>query len=269
MSDFAIGVVGLAGRMGQTLAKHVAETKGCRLSGATERPGHGAVGKDVGEVAGLGTLGIKVVDDARALFGTSDAVLDFTVPKATLAHAAIAAELGKILVIGTTGFEKEDDAKLQEAAKRARIVKAPNMSLAVNLLMSLVRDTAKRLDDEFDIEIVEIHHRHKVDAPSGTALGLGRAAAEGRGVTLESHGVRGRDGITGARKRGAIGMAALRGGDAVGDHTVIFAADGERLELTHKASSRVIYARGAVRAAVWARDKKPGLYSMADVLGLG
>ena len=269
MSEFAVGVVGLAGRMGQTLASYVAGSAGCRLAGATERPGHAIIGKDVGEVAGLGRLGIAVTDDPAKLFGAADAVLDFTTPKATLAHAALAAKTGKILIVGTTGFETEDEAKLAEAAKSARIVKAPNMSLAVNLLMSLTRDTAKRLNEDFDIEIVEIHHRHKVDAPSGTALGLGRAAAQGRGVSLESHGVRGRDGITGARKRGTIGFAALRGGDAVGDHTVIFAAEGERLELTHKASSRVIYSRGALQAALWARDKKPGLYAMSDVLGLG
>jgi len=264
-----IGIVGCAGRMGRMLAAQVQETEGCDLAGGSEAPGHPAIGADLGEIAGLGALGIAVVDDPGALFAAVDAVLDFTTPEATLAHAALAAETATVHVIGTTGLDDAAVAALRDHGRRATIVQAPNMSLAVNLLLRLTERVAAALDDDYDIEIAEVHHRHKVDAPSGTALALGRAAAKGRGVALEARAARGRDGITGPRRRGDIGFGVLRGGDIVGEHKVMFAADGERLELTHVATSRRIYARGAVRAALWAGQQSPGLYDMADVLGLG
>ncbi|MSP67298.1 MAG: 4-hydroxy-tetrahydrodipicolinate reductase [Alphaproteobacteria bacterium] len=263
-----IGLVGAAGRMGQTLAAEVTATAGCALVAACERPGHAALGQDLGTLAGLGALGLTIGDDAAAVFRAADAVLDFTAPAATVAHARLAAAAGRILVVGTTGLKPEEDAELSAAATRAVIVQAPNMSVGVNLLVALTRRVAAILGTEYDIEIVEMHHKHKVDAPSGTALALGRAAAAGRGVVLESVADRGRDGLTGARKAGAIGFAALRGGDVVGEHTVIFAAPGERVELTHKATARGIFARGAVRAALWAHGKPAGRYDLADVLGL-
>jgi len=267
MTEMRIGVVGCAGRMGRMLVQEVQATEGCALAGGIEAPGAAAVGGDVGRLAGIGTLGIAVGDDARALFETCDAVLEFTTPDASAEHAALAAECGAIHVIGTTGLEARHRAALEAAAAKTPIVWAPNMSLGVNLLIGLTRMVARALDSDYDIEIVEMHHRHKVDAPSGTALALGRAAAEGRGVDLDAVAVRGRDGLTGPRPRGAIGFAALRGGDVIGDHAVVFAADGERIELGHRASSRAIYARGAVRAALWARGRPPGLYGMDDVLG--
>jgi 4-hydroxy-tetrahydrodipicolinate reductase len=266
--DLLIGVTGVAGRMGGMLVRQVHETQGCTVVGATELAGHPAVGRDVGELAGLGALGIAVSDEPETLFEVADAVLDFTLPSATERHVALAAERRKILVLGTTGHERAHRQAITEAAKRTVIVQAPNMSVGVTLLMKLTEQVARLLGPEYDLEIVEMHHRHKVDAPSGTALGLGRSAARGRGVSLEEVGVRARDGATGERERGTIGFAVLRGGDVVGDHTVIFAADGERIELTHKAASRQTFARGAVRAALWARGQAPGLYSMTDVLGL-
>jgi 4-hydroxy-tetrahydrodipicolinate reductase len=263
-----IGIMGCAGRMGQMLVRTVAASDRCLIAGGTERPGASAVGKDIGVVAGLEAVGVAITDDAADLFAVSDAVLEFTNPAATLQHAELAARDKTIHVIGTTGFEPAQTAALGRAARQTAIVLAPNMSLGVNLLMQLVRQVARALDADWDIEVVEMHHRAKVDAPSGTALGLGRAAAEGRGVAFDAVARRGRDGMTGARRRGDIGLAALRGGDVVGDHRVIFAADGERIELGHVATSREIYARGAMRAALWAEGKPPGLYSMADVLGL-
>lgn len=268
MADLKIGIPGAAGRMGGTLITAVTEASGFVLSGASEIEGHAVIGRDAGELAGVGALGISVSQDADALFSGADAVLDFTLPAATASHAALAAKYGTILVIGTTGIGAAEQAALDAAAQKTAIVQAPNMSLCVTLLMQLTRQVAAVLDDDYDIEIVEMHHRHKVDAPSGTALGLGRAAAEGRGVDFEEATVRGRDGVTGARERGTIGFAALRGGDVVGDHTVVFAADGERLELTHRSASRQTYARGALRAAGWARGKKAGIYSMENVLNL-
>lgn len=262
-----LGVVGAAGRMGLALVREIAGRKGCVLAGATERPGAPALGQDAGLLAGVGPLGCVVGDDPKALFASVDAVLDFTTPKATLAHAALAAEARAILVIGTTGLQALDLEAIAAAARHTTIVQSANMSLGVNLLMQLTRQAAHLLDEDFDIEIVEMHHRMKVDAPSGTALALGEAAASGRGVALDRVAARGRDGITGARRRGDIGFAVLRGGNVVGDHTVILAADNERIELTHKASDRAIFARGALRAALWARGQKPGLYGMADVLG--
>jgi len=268
MTDCRIGVVGAAGRMGRVLLRLAATTPGYRLAAGSERPGAAELGRDLGSLAGMEPLGLILGDNAEAVFAASDAVLDFTTPSAALAHAALAAASGKAHVIGTTGIDAAGEAKLAEAAARAPIVYAGNMSLGVNLLAELVTQVARSLDPAWDIEIIEMHHRHKVDAPSGTALLLGRAAAAGRNVKLEEVAERGRDGITGARKSGTIGFTALRGGDVVGEHSVIFATEGERIELTHKATSREIFARGALRAARWAAGRKPGLYAMKDVLGL-
>ena len=262
-----IGIPGAAGRMGQALTRQVAASDGCVLAAATEVPGHPALGRDCGALAGIEPLGVAVSDDPEAMFRAADAVLDFTLPGAAAGHAALAAAHGTALVIGTTGLGAAEQAALDEAAARAPVVQAPNMSLAVNLLFRLTEQVAGILDDDYDIEIVEMHHRHKIDAPSGTALGLGRAAARARGVSLDEVAERGRDGVTGARARGAIGFAALRGGDVVGEHSVIFAAEGERLELTCRSANRQTYARGALLAARWAEGRAPGLYTMADVLG--
>ena len=268
MAEIRIGIVGCAGRMGQTLARLVSESEGFVLAGGTEAPGHPALGRDVGEVAGLGPLGLTLDADAAALFEAAEAVLDFTTPEATVAHAEIAAVSGTALVIGTTALDAGHEGRIAEAARAAAIVRAPNMSVCVNLMIALAREVARSLDEEYDIEVLEMHHRGKVDAPSGTALALGNAAAAGRGIALEAHSARARDGVTGPRRRGDVGFAVLRGGDVVGEHSVVFAADGERLELTHRTTSRVTFARGALRAAAWARDRAPGLYGMADVLGL-
>jgi len=268
MAEYRIGITGCAGRMGQMLVREVAATPGCTLSAALERGGHDSLGKDVGELAGLGALGVAIGDDPVALFAASDAVIDFTTPAASAINAGFAAQARAVHVIGTTGLSPEQEDELHAAAHHTVIVWAPNMSFGVNLLFALTREAAATLGPEYDIEIVEMHHRGKADAPSGTALALGRAAAQGRGVDFERVAVRGRDGLTGPRESGTIGLAALRGGDVVGDHTVIFAGDGERIEITHRASSREVFARGAVKAALWARGKPPGLYSMRDVLGL-
>ena len=268
MTELRLVVVGAAGRMGRMLVKTIAETEGCKLTGAVERDGSLALGEDAGLLAGVGKLNVAIGTDARAAFDRADAVLDFTTPAATTAFAALAAQTGLVHVVGTTGLSEPDFAKLREAAQRVRVVQSGNMSLGVNLLAGLVRTVARTLGDEFDIEILEMHHRMKVDAPSGTALLLGEAAAEGRAVSLKERSVRSRDGQTGARRGGDIGFAALRGGSVVGDHTVIFAGPGERIELAHRAEDRSLFARGAVRAALWARDKPPGYYTMADVLGL-
>ena len=268
MSGYRIGVVGCAGRMGQMLVREIADTAGAVLAGGTEAPGSAAIGRDIGEVSGLGLLQMKIGGDPSALFAAADAVIDFTSPKATAAHAGLAAAAGKALVIGTTGLGAAEDAAIAAAAKRTVIVRSPNMSLAVNLLTALTERVAASLGPEYDVEIFEIHHRHKVDAPSGTALALGEAAARGRNVKLADVAVRGRDGHTGARAPGTIGFASARGGSEVGDHVVMFCGESERVELTHRATSRRIYASGAVRAALWTRGRSPGLYSMKDVLGL-
>ncbi|MEA2783107.1 MAG: 4-hydroxy-tetrahydrodipicolinate reductase [Rhodospirillaceae bacterium] len=268
MTDCRIGVVGAAGRMGRTLLRLASGTPGFRLAGGTERPEAPEIGSDLGRLAGIEPVGIVLGSDPEALFAACDAVVDFTTPAASLAHARIAAATGKAHIVGTTGMDAAAQAALAEAARQAPIVFSGNMSLGVNLIAELVTQVARALDPAWDIEIVEMHHRHKVDAPSGTALLLGRAAAEGRGVELEEAADRGRDGITGARRPGAIGFTALRGGDVVGEHSVIFATEGERIELAHKATSREIFARGALRAARWAAGRPPGLYSMKDVLGI-
>lgn len=263
-----IGIVGGAGRMGQMLIREVLATKDARLAGATERPGSANVGRDLGSLIGLDPVGVAMGDDPAGLFAAADVVIDFTAPAATLSHAELAVATGKALIVGTTGLSAEDHAKLEAAAAKAPLVVAANFSLGVTLLAGLVRKVAATLGPDWDIEVLEMHHRHKVDAPSGTALALGRAAAAGRGVDLAAVKDAVRDGHTGARTPGDIGFATLRGGDVVGDHTVMFATEAERLELTHKAGSRAIFARGAVRAALWAAGKPAGLYSMDDVLGL-
>ena len=264
----AIAVVGCSGRMGQMLIQAIDERDDCTLSGVTERPGHDWIGKDLGEMMGAPARGITVEDDPLELFARSQAVLDFTSPAATVAHANLAAQARLAHVIGTTGMEDEHFKSLSAAARHAVLIRAGNMSLGVNLLTLLTKKVAQALDADFDIEIVESHHHHKVDAPSGTALMLGEAAAEGRGVNLKDVSDRGRDGITGARKRGDIGFTALRGGDIVGEHDVIFAGQGERIVLRHLATDRMLFARGAVKAALWGQNQKPGEYSMLDVLGL-
>ncbi len=263
-----IGIVGCAGRMGRTLLREVLGTEGAELVGGVERAGHPALGEDLGVLAGEEAAGVAAESDLSALLGRADAVIEFSTPEATLANATLAATAGCAHVIGTTGLTAADSSRLREIAERIPIVWAPNMSQGINLLLGLVEQVARTLDPSFDIEIVEMHHRHKVDAPSGTALALGEAAARGRGRPLEELAVRGRDGITGARRPGTIGFAALRGGDVVGDHSVVMAGEGERLVLSHVATDRRIYARGAVRAALWTRGRAPGLYGMADVLGL-
>lgn len=264
-----IGIVGAGGRMGRMLVEVVKMTDGCWLSGGTEPAGSDLIGVDIGLLSQERIdLGPKITDDARALFAASDAVIDFTVPAATASHAVLAAETGTALVIGTTGLEVQHQDAIERAADSVAVVQAANFSIGVNLLLGLVEQAARALPETYDIEVVEMHHRHKVDAPSGTALALGHAAARGRDVNLDDVAQRVRDGITGERKQGDIGFATLRGGDVVGDHTVMYAGPGERVEITHKAASREIFASGAVRAAMWSAGQKPGLYSMKDVLGL-
>jgi len=267
-SHMRLVVAGAGGRMGRTLIHAIAATEGVTLAGAVEAIDSAVTGRDAGELAGLGANGIRVVSDVKPLLNSADGLIEFTVPAATLALAELTAAAGIVHVIGTTGHSPEEEAVIAKAAGRAIIVKSGNMSLGVNLLAALTKRVAKTLDESYDIEIVEMHHNKKIDAPSGTALMLGRAAAAGRGVDLAEHSVRGRDGMTGARASGDIGFAALRGGTVVGDHTIIFAGPAERVELTHRAEDRMIFARGALHAALWARGRKPGLYSMADVLGL-
>jgi 4-hydroxy-tetrahydrodipicolinate reductase len=267
-SDMRLVVVGAAGRMGQTLIRTIQTMEGVCVAGAIERAGSPNLGKDAGEIAGLGMIGIALADDPLPAFAKADGVLDFTMPAATVEFAGYAAQARIVHVIGTTGCGADDDARIAAAARHATIVKSGNMSLGVNLLAILVEQAARALDPrDFDIEILEMHHRHKVDAPSGTALLLARAAAAGRQVDLVHNSVRTRDGHTGARPGGSIGFATLRGGSVVGEHSVFLAGTGERIVLSHHAEDRVIFARGAVKAALWGRGKKPGLYSMRDVLG--
>jgi 4-hydroxy-tetrahydrodipicolinate reductase len=268
MAQTTIGVLGCAGRVGRMLVADIAATEGCALAGGTARPGGAALGHDLGELAGVGRLGVAASEDAEALLRACDVAIEFTTPRATAEHAALAARLGKPLVIGTTGLHGAEKNAVRQAARQVPIVWAANTSLGINLLLGLIEQVAARLGVDWDIEIMEMHHRHKVDAPSGTALALGRAAAAARGTSFEEAAVRGRDGITGPRPPGAIGFAALRGGDNIGEHHVIFAAAGEQLELTHRATNRAIYSKGAVRAALWLVGKPPGLYGMKEVLGL-
>jgi 4-hydroxy-tetrahydrodipicolinate reductase len=268
MSDMRLIVAGAGGRMGRALTRVISETTGAVLTGALEAPGSELLGKDAGVLAGLPANGIELSADLWSLSANADGILDFTVPGATIANVAIAAQRGLVHVIGTTGLSASDDAVIRSVTSRAIVVKSGNMSLGVNLLAAMVKRVAQSLDESFDIEILEMHHKAKVDAPSGTAFLLGEAAAQGRKIALDEHSARGRDGYTGARQSGDIGFASLRGGTVAGDHSVIFAGPYERIELSHRAEDRMIFAQGALKAAMWAHGKKPGLYSMADVLGL-
>jgi 4-hydroxy-tetrahydrodipicolinate reductase len=267
MTMTRVTVAGASGRMGRALVRALSETPEMNLAFALERDGHPDLGHDAGELSGIPRAGVRLSSDALEALSASDAVLDFTTPASSIALAQLAAQARIVHVIGTTGFSEADLAKLHAAARHAVIVKSGNMSLGVNLLAALVKEAAKALPN-YDIEIVEMHHRMKVDAPSGTAILLGEAAVEGRNVSLRDHQIRARDGQTGPRPDGAIGFASLRGGTVVGDHTVTLAGPYERIELTHRAEDRMIFARGAVTAARWGQGKKPGLYSMRDVLGL-
>ena len=263
-----IAIVGASGRMGQMLIQSVLASNKVKLAGVTEREGHDWLGLDLGVCMGRAEIGINVSNNPLEVFKNADAVIDFTSPKATIEHAKLAVKAGIVHVIGTTGMDSSHLDKLKNLSKDIVIIRAGNMSLGLNLLTLLTKKISAALDEDFDIEIVESHHKHKVDAPSGTALMLGQAAAEGRGVNLLNVEDRGRDGITGARKRGDIGFHAIRGGDVVGEHDVIFAADGERIVLRHLATDRQIFVRGALRAAIWGQGKDAGEYDMIDVLGL-
>ncbi|MEO0669624.1 MAG: 4-hydroxy-tetrahydrodipicolinate reductase [Pseudomonadota bacterium] len=269
MADgIGIVVAGASGRMGQMLIETITASDAAHLVGVLERPGHDWIGRDLGEVLGGQASGVMVYDDALEPMARAQAVIDFTAPEATIALSHVAAQARAVHVIGTTGMTDDQIAALEPASRHCAIVRAGNMSLGVNLLVQLTQRVAAALDEDFDIEVIEAHHHHKVDAPSGTALMLGEAAAQGRGVALADVRDSGRDGITGARTRGDIGFTAIRGGDIVGEHDVLFAAAGERIVLRHLATDRAIFARGALKAAVWAQDKAPGAYDMVDVLGL-
>lgn len=261
-------VTGAAGRMGRRIVDILIETDGADVTGATERPGHEIVGMDIGDYMGLGSKGALISDDLAKVVGSGDVVIDFTLPEVSAGHLKAAADAGIAMVIGTTGFNEEQLALIRDCSARIPIVFAPNMSVGVNLLLKVLQDMASVLDEDYDIDIVETHHRHKKDAPSGTALKMAQFAAAGRGRSLDDVGVFCRHGNIGERRRGEIGVQTLRVGDVVGEHTVIFGTMGERIEITHKASSRDVFARGAVRAALWVAGRKPGLYSMQDVLGL-
>lgn len=263
-----IAVMGAAGRMGKTLIEAVRQTEGAQLSAAIDRPDSSLIGADAGELAGIGRIGVALVGELSAVTGDFDVLIDFTHPSVTLKNLEVCRQAGKAMVIGTTGFSPEEKQLLAEAAKRIPIVFAANFSVGVNLCLKLLDTAARVLGDEVDIEIVEAHHRHKVDAPSGTALRMGEVVASALGRDLRKVAVYGREGQTGARERETIGFATVRAGDVVGDHTVLFAADGERVEITHKASSRMTFARGAVRSALWLQGRQAALYDMQDVLEL-
>lgn len=266
MSDLKVAIAGAGGKMGAANIRAVTATPGIAVISAFDRAGAPAVGKDAGELAGIEALGVTVTDDVAAALAGADAIIDFTAPANSVALAGEAARRGLVHIVGTTGCSEADDAAIRAAAATARIVKAGNFSLGVNLLLGLVKQAAAALPG-FDIEILEMHHNKKVDAPSGTALMLGEAAARGRNLDLKTHSVRVRDGHTGPREAGSIGFATLRGGNVIGEHRVILAGPSERIELNHIADNRALFAEGAVRAALWVRDQQPGLYSMADVLG--
>lgn len=263
-----IAVMGAAGRMGKNLIEAVIQAQGAVLAAAVDRPDSSLIGADVGELTGLGRLGVTLSADLVSVLDEFDVLIDFTHPSVTLRNLAICREAGKAMVIGTTGFSVEEKKQLAEVAREIPIVFAANFSVGVNLCLKLLDTAARVLGDEVDIEIIEAHHRHKVDAPSGTALRMGEVVAEALGRDLQKVAVYGREGQTGARARETIGFATVRAGDVVGDHTVLFAAEGERVEITHKASSRMTFAKGAVRSALWLEDRAPGLYDMQDVLGL-
>jgi len=260
--------MGAAGRMGKNLIEAVIQAQGAVLAAAVDRPDSSLIGADVGELTGLGRLGVTLSSDLVSVLDEFDVLIDFTHPSVTLRNLAICREAGKAMVIGTTGFSVEEKKQLAEVAREIPIVFAANFSVGVNLCLKLLDTAARVLGDEVDIEIIEAHHRHKVDAPSGTALRMGEVVAEALGRDLQKVAVYGREGQTGARARETIGFATVRAGDVVGDHTVLFAAEGERVEITHKASSRMTFAKGAVRSALWLEDRAPGLYDMQDVLGL-
>ncbi|HTV34037.1 MAG TPA: 4-hydroxy-tetrahydrodipicolinate reductase [Methylocella sp.] len=268
MGDMRLVVAGSAGRMGRVLVEIIRQTPGAHLTGAIEHPDSIAIGQDAGLLAGCGQMGVTISGDALSVIAGADGLLDFTSPHSTVELAALAAQARIVHVIGTTGLQVEHLTKIEAAARHAVIIRSGNMSLGINLLAALARQAARTLGPDYDVEIMEIHHRMKVDAPSGTAILLGAAVAEGRQIPLDQHSIRAREGHTGIRPRGDIGFASLRGGTVIGDHKVIFAGPGERIELTHVAEDRSIFARGAVQAALWGRNQKPGLYSMANVLGL-
>jgi 4-hydroxy-tetrahydrodipicolinate reductase len=263
-----IGIVGADGRMGHALIKACIDTPNVTLAAAVERRGSPTVGQDAGEIAGISKLDLRVTDDLAAVIAGLDAVIDFTRPESTLANLALCRANGTRLIIGTTGFTPEQRAEIESTAHSLPIVLAPNMSVGVNLCLKLLEIAARVIGNQTDIEIVEAHHRHKVDAPSGTALRMGEVVAKALGRDLRDCAVYGREGNTGERDSKTIGFSVIRAGDIVGDHTVLFADEGERVEITHKASSRMTFAKGAVRAATWLMDKQPGLYDMQDVLGL-
>ena len=263
-----IAVAGASGRMGLCLIKAAVLAESAALVVAVSRPGSDAVGKDVGELIGIGALGIKVVDDLASVVDQFDVLIDFTRPDTSMAFIELCRQAGKKIVIGTTGYSDAQKAVIAEAAKDEAIVLAPNMSVGVNLALKLLEMTAKVMGDYTDIEVIEAHHRHKVDAPSGTALRMGEVIADALGRDLKDCAIYGREGNTGERDRKTIGFSTIRAGDIVGEHTVMFADEGERVEITHKATSRMTFANGALRAAVWLKDKPNGLYDMQDVLGL-
>jgi 4-hydroxy-tetrahydrodipicolinate reductase len=263
-----IAVVGASGRMGLCLIKAAVLSKNAELAVAVSRPDSLAIGRDAGELAGISVVGVKVVGDLDAALDQFDVLIDFTRPDASMAFIETCREAGKKLVIGTTGYSVAQKALIAKAAKEVAIVMAPNMSVGVNLSLKLLEMTAKIMGDYTDIEVIEAHHRHKVDAPSGTAIRMGEVIATALGRDLKDCAIYGREGNTGERDRKTIGFSTIRAGDIVGEHTVMFADEGERVEITHKATSRMTFANGAVRAAVWLADKESGLYDMQDVLGL-
>jgi len=263
-----IGITGAAGRMGKTLIEACQQAEGCTVNAAIERPGISLIGADAGELAGVGALNVKLVDDVASVVNDFDTLIDFTSIESTLNNLEICKTNGKHIIIGTTGFDKTQKQIIKDAADKTAVVFAPNMSVGVNLSLKLLQMAASVLNEDYDIEIIEAHHRHKVDAPSGTALRMGEVIADTLGRDLNECAVYGREGHTGARQPETIGFETIRAGDIVGEHTVMFATDGERVEITHKASSRMTFAKGAVRAAKWLQDKEKGLYDMQDVLGL-
>ena len=263
-----IAVAGAAGRMGGRISALAGEFEGLSLTGAFERAGHGAIGKDVGEAAGAGRLGVTLTEGVGSVLNSADIIIDFTAPEATLANMEAAAAAGKAMVIGTTGIDKAGQERIKELSAKVPCVYAGNMSLGINLLMKVVGDIARALGTDYDVEVFEAHHKMKKDAPSGTALMLAGAAADALGLSLDSDGVFERHGMIGERKKGEIGVQTIRGGDVVGEHTVMFLGMGERVEVSHRVSNRDTFARGALRAALWLKGKGPGLYNMQDVLGL-
>lgn len=263
-----VAVIGAAGRMGKTLIEALTQAEGTVLAAAIERPDSSLLGADAGELAGVGKLGVAVSGDLQSITDDFDVLIDFTHPTTTLVNLAICRAAGKAMVIGTTGFSEAEKGELAAAAQDISIVFAPNFSVGVNLCLKLLDMAARVMGEDADIEVIEAHHRHKVDAPSGTALRMGEVVADALGRDLSKVAVYGREGQTGARERDTIGFATVRAGDVVGDHTVLFATEGERVEITHKASSRMTFAKGAVRSCVWLRGKPAGLYDMQDVLGL-